>query len=395
MFDSLIIQYLNEPCSRLCILEKHKKEADWKTWLYGMSSVTLISMSSLAGVIFIPFAKKSFYKKLLMFLISLAVGSLTSIGLLHLIPNAHGIGENKNHEEHHIHDHDYLWKGVVILVGVYLFYSAERILRLILLKREIMCKKPQINITKNVDDLSEEHSYDVTRDKKINCTKIRLDLSDQKNPIESHGLTRGNNSENCCSTNNKPLEEVTPVAWLIIFGDSLHNFIDGLSIGAAYCESPFKGFSICIAVLCEEFPHELGDFAVLLNSGMSYKMALLFNFLSACSCYIGLTVGILVAEDEKISKWIYALAGGMFIYIALCDMIPELNESGEEIERDYLNELYEKHDFNVSNQKNKQIDFNSLRLIFKIKIFLLQNLGIAFGFFIMFIMCFFCDQIKI
>ena len=45
---------------------------------------------------------------------------------------------------------------------------------------------------------------------------------------------------------------------MIIFGDGLHNFIDGLSIGAAFTESVLKGISICLAVICEEFPHELG-----------------------------------------------------------------------------------------------------------------------------------------
>jgi zinc transporter 14 len=135
---------------------------------------------------------------------------------------------------------------------------------------------------------------------------------------------------------------------MIIFGDGLHNFIDGLSIGAAFNESILTGVSISVAVLFEELPHELGelngnntirqfcllfivsnrylefailgDFAVLLNAGMSIRQALTYNFLSACTCYIGMAVGILLGEIEA-SIYIFALAGGMFLYIALVDMV--------------------------------------------------------------------------
>merc|ERR550519_2064658 len=112
---------------------------------------------------------------------------------------------------------------------------------------------------------------------------------------------------------------------MIIFGDGIHNFIDGLSIGAAFSDSILTGISVSVAVLCEEFPHELGDFAVLLNAGMSMKQAMMYNFLSACTCYLGLILG----ELEGSSSYIFGLAGGMFLYISLVDMMPELNEAVE------------------------------------------------------------------
>ena len=64
-----------------------------------------------------------------------------------------------------------------------------------------------------------------------------------------------------------------------------------------------------------------GDFAVLLNAGLSYKAAMGFNFLSACSCYLGLVIGLLLGYTTSAVKWIYAVAGGMFVYIALVDMV--------------------------------------------------------------------------
>lgn len=63
-----------------------------------------------------------------------------------------------------------------------------------------------------------------------------------------------------------------------------------------------------------------GDFVILLNAGMSIQQALFFNFLSACCCYLGMGFGILAGNSFS-PNWIFALAGGMFLYIALADMV--------------------------------------------------------------------------
>ena len=70
-----------------------------------------------------------------------------------------------------------------------------------------------------------------------------------------------------------------------------------------------------------------GDFAILLNSGLSMRQALGFNFLSACMCYMGLVVGILVGEMTSGATWIFAIASGMFLYIALVDMVSQRGRS--------------------------------------------------------------------
>lgn len=65
----------------------------------------------------------------------------------------------------------------------------------------------------------------------------------------------------------------------------------------------------------------IGDFAVLLKAGMSVKMALLANFLSALSCFIGLFIGIEVGQQGEVRLWFFAIAGGIFLYVALVDMV--------------------------------------------------------------------------
>lgn len=75
---------------------------------------------------------------------------------------------------------------------------------------------------------------------------------------------------------------------------------------------------------------ELGDFAVLLRSGMSIRRAMYYNLLSSVLSILGMAIGIWLAEDhESASEWIYAATAGTFIYIALADLVPELNENNK------------------------------------------------------------------
>ena len=73
---------------------------------------------------------------------------------------------------------------------------------------------------------------------------------------------------------------------------------------------------ISVAIACEEFPHELGDFAVLLKSGMTTKQAVFFNFLSAVFCYLGLLVGACLGQEPQAARIIIAITAGVFLYIS-------------------------------------------------------------------------------
>jgi zinc transporter ZupT len=84
------------------------------------------------------------------------------------------------------------------------------------------------------------------------------------------------------------------------------------------------GASTTIAVVLHELPHELGDFAILLESGWSVKPALLANFASSLTCFIGLLIGLEVSDSIDAQQWILSLASGMFLYIALTTVMPQL-----------------------------------------------------------------------
>ena len=121
-----------------------------------------------------------------------------------------------------------------------------------------------------------------------------------------------------------------PFVYTVLFGDALHNFIDGLIIAASYIVSIPVGIATTIAVILHEIPQEIGDFGVLLYGGFSRGKALLVNFLTALTAILG-TVVALVLNDKigGIQFILIPIAIGGFIYVAGSDLIPELHkESG-------------------------------------------------------------------
>lgn len=117
-----------------------------------------------------------------------------------------------------------------------------------------------------------------------------------------------------------------PTTYLILFGDGLHNFVDGLAIAASFLASPALGITTTIAIIAHEIPQEIADFSVLLHVGMKRKAALILNFCSGLTAVAGGIVGYyLLSQTQSYTHNILAIAGGIFIYIAAADLIPELH----------------------------------------------------------------------
>ncbi len=120
---------------------------------------------------------------------------------------------------------------------------------------------------------------------------------------------------------------VHPFAYMNLFGDALHNFIDGLIIAASYIVSIPAGIATTIAVLLHEIPQEIGDFGVLVYAGFSKKRAILMNFLTALTAIFGVVVALLLSDwFVGIEQYFVGVAIGGFLYIAGSDLIPELHK---------------------------------------------------------------------
>ncbi|CAJ1074598.1 metal cation symporter ZIP8 isoform X1 [Xyrichtys novacula] len=336
---------------------------DYTVWGYGFLAVTVINLASLLGLLLIPFTKKSYFPKVLTYFIGLAIGTLFSNAVLQLIPEALGFDPKAD---------NYVANAVGIFGGFYILFFMEKILKMALRvdnehghSHFTPTETNQENSLQNGDVLDKKDS--------IILTNISTIATDKRSPSPEPAHPNATPSQEvqvsdvmCHWLRGKRISSIKTVAWMITLSDALHNFIDGLAIGASFTVSILTGFSTSTAIVCEEFPHELGDFVILLNAGMSVPQAIFFNLLSAVSCYVGLVFGILLGSNFAPNA-IFAIAGGMFLYIALADMFPEMDSIARE-------------------QKG-----TSTKIIF----FLIQNAGLLTGFTIILLITMFAGEINL
>ena len=119
--------------------------------------------------------------------------------------------------------------------------------------------------------------------------------------------------------------EAGRAGWMILVGDGLHNFTDGILIAAAFLANPNLGLVTGLAIIAHEIPQEIGDFIVLLNAGFSRKRAYFYNLICSLLAVAGGLLGYFTLERGM--AWIpYVLvfASSGFIYIAVSDLMPQM-----------------------------------------------------------------------
>jgi len=121
-------------------------------------------------------------------------------------------------------------------------------------------------------------------------------------------------------------EEAGPGGMLILVGDGIHNFADGVMIAAAFIADPALGWLTTVAIAAHEIPQEIGDFIILINAGYTRGRALFFNVLSGLSAVAGGVIGYLaLSRTQQMLPYVLVLAAASFIYVALADLIPDLH----------------------------------------------------------------------
>ncbi|CAF1050940.1 unnamed protein product [Rotaria sordida] len=375
--EDFIEKIFDQPCHNSSLLSTRRTTVTTaESYGYGLLAVFIISILSVGGLLAFPILYSVSFKDMLKLFTALAVGTLFGDTMFHLIPFAFGLHNHSEHDEH-VHSFfsvpEYLWKMLVSVLVLYVFYLLEFFLHacahskhkhsnvvsdshtmshpeLAHVNVEI-CESTPMNIyieLENGDQLHTHihHNSDQNESNETNTKVIESQINDtnsennknnhlvlEKSSSETNQHTSGSivvtglKDKNKMKNTNPFIQKFTKIdstGWMVLIGDGIHNFADGLAMGAAFTQDILLGVTTTFAIALHELPHEFGDYAILIQSGFSHSRAIFCNFLSALSAFIGFFVGATLSSDEHIRQWIFAVTIGMFIYIALVDLLPGL-----------------------------------------------------------------------
>lgn len=128
-----------------------------------------------------------------------------------------------------------------------------------------------------------------------------------------------------CHDGHCDSHEVLP--YMILYGDIIHTFIDGVIIATAFLVDTALGIATTIAIIFHEVPHEIADFFVLIYGGFSKSKALFYNFLVAMTHFVGVAaVYLIYTQSQNTIIYLLPVATGAFLYVAMADLMPELHK---------------------------------------------------------------------
>lgn len=345
---ALLSQIDQQVCIRALPLThgEDPEESLWNAWIYASCSLFILSCCGLVGICLVPLMKTSAYQEILKLLVAIAVGTLSGDALMHLLPHAlvpdhetesHMHEASNSHE--HVHDNGPVWICACAFLTACFMYILENLLPL------LNNKKSSSHEHAHGHGHSHSHAHGHTHNTK-SCPETPpapTGVATAMQPGPTTSVSTLDTREINVMLNEQQQDKkavsrpLTPLAFMVIIGDGLHNLTDGLAIGAAFATTPVTGLATAFAVFCHELPHELGDFALLLQTGVSMRRAVFLNIISSVLSFIGMAIGLLIAGTHtSMTRWIYAGTAGSFLYIAFADLLPAMAAEGR---RDFKSNL--------------------------------------------------------
>ncbi|XP_020794949.2 zinc transporter Slc39a7 [Boleophthalmus pectinirostris] len=281
-------------------------------WTQAVGATLLISAAPFLILFLIPVQSNSDqHQNLLKVLLSFASGGLLGDAFLHLIP--HALEPHSHHEEdhghsHHTEDHGHshgaahghmMSVGLWVLGGIIAFLVVEKFVRLV----------------KGGHGHGHSHSHSHAAPKE----------KDSDGEEEKEKKDKRTEDKKPAIKQEKKSTDIKVSGYLNLAADFTHNFTDGLAIGASFLVSPAVGAVTTLTILLHEVPHEIGDFAILVQSGCTKKKAMCLQLLTAVGALAG-TACSLLAEGvgAAATAWILPFTAGGFVYIATVTVLPEL-----------------------------------------------------------------------
>ncbi|XP_048849260.1 zinc transporter Slc39a7 [Brienomyrus brachyistius] len=287
-------------------------------WMQAIGATVLISAAPFLILFFIPVQSNTDqHQNLLKVLLSFASGGLLGDAFLHLIPHAlephshHGSEEHSHSHapaESHDHGHSHggahghmMSVGLWVLGGIIAFLVVEKFVRLL----------------KDGDGHGHGHSHAAPK------AKCNDGEEEKEKDGEKDGVKKGKKIG--AEKKEKKSNDIKVSGYLNLAADFTHNFTDGLAIGASFLVSSGVGAVTTLTILLHEVPHEIGDFAILVQSGCTKRKAMCLQLLTALGALAG-TACSLFAEGvgAAATAWILPFTAGGFVYIATVTVLPEL-----------------------------------------------------------------------
>ncbi|XP_069491346.1 zinc transporter SLC39A7 [Ambystoma mexicanum] len=298
-------------------------------WTHAIGATLLISAAPFFILFLIPVeSNTSKHQSLLKLLLSFASGGLLGDAFLHLIPHAlephshHGEGDSHSQAEddshghghsHGGHDHFQMMSvGLWVLAGIVAFLIVEKFVRHV------------------KGGHGHGHGHAQTDGTKVNSTEEEEGDGAEDRADGVRQRKKGSGTDKSKKTSAQPQEavpgsEMKVSGYLNLAADFTHNFTDGLAIGASFLVSTNVGIVTTITILLHEVPHEIGDFAILVQSGCTKRKAMMLQLSTALGALAGTTCSLLAEGiGETATIWILPFTAGGFIYIATVSVIPEL-----------------------------------------------------------------------
>ncbi|MEK7473009.1 MAG: ZIP family metal transporter [Patescibacteria group bacterium] len=112
----------------------------------------------------------------------------------------------------------------------------------------------------------------------------------------------------------------------VIFGDTIHNFIDGVAIGASFMINPNLGLITALSTFLHEVPHEIGDFGILLKAGWNKSKILVVNIISSLMTIVGAFTVYFFNQSDGLNGSLMAISAGVFLYLGASDFLPKIKD---------------------------------------------------------------------